>query len=49
MKFSLPAFRILIFLFLCPPFTAVQAQEHKKDTPDSIRISLLTCASGEEI
>ena len=46
MKFSLPAFRILIFLFLCP---AVQAQEHKKDTPDSIRISLLTCASGEEI
>ncbi|MBD9145923.1 MAG: DUF4105 domain-containing protein [Bacteroides clarus] len=49
MKFSLPAFRILIFLFLCPPFTAVQAQEHKRDTPDSIRISLLTCASGEEI
>ena len=48
MKFSLPAFRILIFLFLCLPFIAVQAQEHKKDT-DSIRISLLTCASGEEI
>lgn len=49
MKFSLPAFRILIFLFLCLPFIAVQAQEHKRDTPDSIRISLLTCASGEEI
>ena len=49
MKLSSPAFCLFIFLLLCLPFATVQAQEQKRETPDSIRISLLTCASGEEI
>lgn len=49
MKLSSPASCLFIFLLLCLPFATVQAQEQKRETPDSIRISLLTCASGEEI
>ena len=37
----------LIFFLLCPYTATAQAQ--KENTPDSIRISLLTCASGGEI
>lgn len=49
MKLSSPASCLFIFLLLCLPFATMQAQEQKRETPDSIRISLLTCASGEEI
>lgn len=49
MKLSSPASCLFIFLLLCLPFATVQAQEQKRETPDSIHISLLTCASGEEI
>lgn len=47
MKLYSLTFCFSIFLLLCPP--AARAQESTKNAPDSIRISLLTCASGEEI
>lgn len=47
MKLYSLTFCFSIFLLLCLP--AARAQESTKDAPDSIRISLLTCASGEEI
>lgn len=47
MKLYSLTFCFSIFLLLCLP--AARAQESTKNAPDSIRISLLTCASGEEI
>lgn len=47
MKLYSLTFCFSIILLLCLP--AARAQESTKDAPDSIRISLLTCASGEEI
>lgn len=47
MKLYSLTFYFSIILLLCLP--AARAQESTKDAPDSIRISLLTCASGEEI
>ena len=49
MKLSPSVFRSLIFLFFSLSVVTMQAQEPKRVIPDSIRISLLTCASGEEI
>ena len=49
MKLSPSVFRSLIFLFFSLSVVTMQAQESKRVIPDSIRISLLTCASGEEI
>ncbi len=49
MKLSSHAFRLLLLVIFCLPAASVRAQEPKRDTPDSVRISLLTCASGEEI
>ncbi len=50
MKLSPSVFRSLIFLFFSLSVVTMQAQEPKRKViPDSIRISLLTCASGEEI
>ncbi len=41
---------IYVILFsLCAPQAIAQTQTQQGDTPDSIRISLLTCASGGEI
>ena len=37
------------FFFFSLSVVTMQAQEPKRVIPDSIRISLLTCASGEEI
>ena len=49
MKLSPSVFRSLIFLFFSLSVVTMQAQGPKRVIPDSIRISLLTCASGEEI
>ncbi|WP_297328967.1 DUF4105 domain-containing protein [uncultured Bacteroides sp.] len=49
MKVNLFISIYLIFLFLAPITATAQTQTEKENTPDSIRISLLTCASGGEI
>lgn len=49
MKRNLFIFLYLIIFFLCAPVVAAQTQEQRENTPDSVRISLLTCAAGQEI
>ncbi|MEL5893210.1 DUF4105 domain-containing protein [Bacteroides sp. GD17] len=49
MKRNLLFLIYMAFFFLCPHAAAAQTQGQQGNTPDSIRISLLTCASGGEI
>lgn len=49
MKRNLFIYLYFIVFFLCAPVATAQTQKQKESAPDSIRISLLTCASGEEI
>lgn len=49
MKQNLYISLYLIFFLLCPYPAIAQTQAQRESTPDSIRISLLTCAPGGEI
>lgn len=49
MKRKLIIYLYLIASFLCAPMVAAQTQGQEENTPDSVRISLLTCAAGQEI
>ena len=49
MKHNLFIFIYIAFFFFCHGTATAQTQLQKENTPDSIRLSLLTCDQGEII
>lgn len=49
MKRNLFIYLYLVIFFLCAPVVTAQTQVQEENKPDSVRISLLTCAAGQEI